>query len=117
MKDIDKVNLLIDKDPSHDLLCQLESLQQELNKILDYETKGLIIRSRTRWMEEGENSSKYFCYLKKRTCDRKNINRLKTNNDDVISDQSDFMNEIYSYFNNLYSVYQNDLKTDSFFFE
>ena len=104
MKDIDKVNQLIAIDPSDTLLSQRESLQTELNKILDYETKGLIIRSRTRWMEEGEKSSKYFCNLEKRNSERKAINRLKKNNDEVIAGQSDVIKEIHLYFNNLYSL-------------
>ena len=66
LKDIEKVNLLIDSDPSNDLLSQLEKLQLELNQILDNETKGLIICSRPRWMEEGEKKVlNTFAILKK----------------------------------------------------
>ena len=104
LKDIEKVNLLIDSNPSNDLLSQLEKLQLELNKILDYETKGLIICSRPRWMEEGEKkSSKYFCNLEKRVCERKNITRLKKDDDQIISNYSDVTKEMHSYIETLYS--------------
>ena len=69
INDIEKVKIQINNDSSNDLLVtQLESLEADLNKILDFETKGLIIRSRTRWMEDGEKSTKYFCNLEKKNC-------------------------------------------------
>ena len=43
-----------------DLLDRLDSLEADLNKIVDQETAGLIVRSRIRWAEHGERSSKYF---------------------------------------------------------
>ena len=98
LKEIEKVTILIDKNPSTNLLTQLENLQLELNKILDYETKGLIIRSRARWMEEGERSSKYFCNLEKRNCEKKNIKRLKNDNDEMVSNPPDIMKEFFFLF-------------------
>ena len=56
---------------------ELEELEFKLNKIYDYETKGLIIRSRVRWLEEGEKNSKYFCNLENRSWQKKNISRIK----------------------------------------
>ena len=95
LKDIEKINLLIDKNPSSEVLSQLDQLQLELNKIIDFETKGNIIRSRSRWMEEGEKSSKYFCNLENRTCEKKTINRLKNENGEVTSNQSEVMKEMH----------------------
>ena len=74
MGEIEKVKIQMNDDPSNEsLISQLDSLNVDLNKILDFETKGLMIRSRTRWMEEGERSSKYFCNLEKRSCEKKCI--------------------------------------------
>ena len=39
---------------------------------------GLIVRSRTRWHEEGERSSKYFLGLEKRNALRKSVGIIKT---------------------------------------
>ncbi len=85
------------------MISQLDELNFELNKILDFETKGLIIRSRSRWVEEGEKSSKYFCNLEKRISDKKKISRLKNDNGEIVSNQSDVMKEIHSYFHGLYT--------------
>ena len=61
MDDIAKVKSDIKNAPSNDTLFdQLQILESKLNTILEFETKGLITRSRSRWMEEGEKSTKYF---------------------------------------------------------
>ena len=77
---------------------KLTSLETELNKILDFETNGLIIRSRCRWAEEGEKSSKYFCNLEKRSCDKKKIHRLKHASGNIITDSSSLMKEIHQFY-------------------
>ena len=46
-------------------ITKLYRLRSELNKIAEYRTKGAIIRSRTRWREQGEKSTKYFLNLEK----------------------------------------------------
>ena len=78
MDDIAKVKSDIENAPSNDTLFdQLQILESKLNTILEFETKGLITRSRSRWMEEGEKSTKYFCNLEKRTWQKKCINGVK----------------------------------------
>ena len=69
------------------LLHKLDSLEADLNKIIDQETAGLIVRSRIKWAEQGEKSSKYFCNLEKRSNEKKSIHILKDNSDSIISDQ------------------------------
>ena len=60
IKEIDKIKSNLGEYISKNkpLLLNLEELEDKLNKIYDFETKGLIIRSRVRWLEEGENNSK-----------------------------------------------------------
>ena len=67
MDDIKEVEALISEgSPDYESCVQrLTLLEAQLNKVLDYETRGLIIRSRVRWMEEGEKRTKYFCNLEK----------------------------------------------------
>ena len=59
------------------ILNRLDLLEGDLNKIIDQETAGLIIRSRTRWAEHGEKSSKYFCNLEKRCNEKKEYSHVK----------------------------------------
>ena len=54
-----------------DLVEQLKTLEGELNNIIDHETAGLVVRSRIRWTEYGEKSSRFFCNLEKRSSEKK----------------------------------------------
>ena len=108
MGEIEKVKIQMNADPSNEsLVSQLDSLNVDLNKILDFETKGLMIRSRTRWMEEGEKSSKYFCNLEKRSCEKKCVYKIKNDNAEDVFTQTDIVKEIHHYFQKLYS--ENDV--------
>ena len=44
---------------------QLEQKTKELEKIIEYRTKGAILRAKCRWYNEGEKNSKYFLNLEK----------------------------------------------------
>ena len=44
-------------------LKEYNSVKQELEQIYNYITKGIILRTRTVWYEEGEKSTKYFLNL------------------------------------------------------
>ena len=39
---------------------QIQQIETELEKIDDYKTQGLIVRSQVRWFEQGEKSNTYF---------------------------------------------------------
>ena len=116
LEGIDKIksqlsnNLILPDDP---LYLQLEEMEDKLNKIYDFETKGLIIRSRVRWLEEGEKSSKYFCNLENRSWQKKNINKLKDNINNLITDSKDILNNIHDFYSKLYSVPNNTFSNDA----
>ena len=103
LKGIEEIDNKLSTDPNNgQYFNEKEQLISQLNKILDQETQGLIIRSRIRWAEEGEKSSRYFCNLEKRTGERKSIFKMKNDND-IITDQSKLLEEIYLFYQNLYS--------------
>ena len=47
-----------------------------MEKIVNLETAGLVVRSRIKWVEHGEKSSRYFCNLEKRASEKKVIRSL-----------------------------------------
>ena len=49
---------------------ELEKLKQKLEEIIEYKTKGSIIRSKTRRFNQGEKNTKYFLNLEKRHYDK-----------------------------------------------
>ena len=112
--EIDKIKEQISNDKNEDnsLLLALEQLEEKLNKIYDFETKGLIISSRACWLEEGERSSKYFCNLENRSWQKKNIYSIIDDDANVISDQSLILKNIHKFYSKLYSI-QDNLGQDS----
>ena len=98
---------------NNELINEKDVLTQALNDILDVETKGLIIRSRLRWAEEGEKSSKYFCNLEKRTGEKKSIFKLKNEDDDIIVNQHAILEEINSFYQTLYTKHCGDNNSDN----
>ncbi len=87
---------------SKDLLNEKISLQNQMNTIHDEKSKGNIIRSRIKWIEEGEKSSSYFLKLEKI---RQSGNVIKTTQTEkgVSHSQEDVMNDIKDFYTKLYS--------------
>lgn len=48
------------------LLDVLKSKKEQHEKTIEYGTKGAILRSRSRWYNEGQKNTKYFLNLEKR---------------------------------------------------
>ena len=46
--------------PNEEVLYKLQKTKSELEEIIQYKTKGAIIRSKARWYNEGEKNSGYF---------------------------------------------------------
>lgn len=113
--EISQIDIQIGNRPTDNtLIDKRATLEAELNKILDFETSGIIIRSRCRWAEEGEKSSKYFCNLEKRSCERKKIYRLRQRSGALINNNDDIMKEIHSFYSQLYSEHRTDVNFDTF---
>ena len=57
-----------------------------------------------RWVEDGEKNSKYFCNLEKRQAERKSVNKLKNDKDEIVADQTGILDEMYVFYQNLYKI-------------
>ena len=92
------------------LQSKLDNLRSEMEEIIQYRTKGAILRSRTRWHNEGEKNTKYFLNLEKRHYRQGTISRLKKNENDFATTDKEILLECESFFKDLYS---SKMKTDS----
>lgn len=62
---------------------QLETNKQELEITVEYQTKGAILRSNSRWDNEGEKNIKYFLNLEMGHCKQATITQLRSNDQDI----------------------------------
>ena len=98
-------------------------LRQKLNKFYDNITEGIILRSRVKWYEEGEKSTKYFLNLENRNKTKSSIRKLFINGNNVIGEDKiwknlkDFYTDKYSRKINVSEIeclnYLNDFKIPS----
>ena len=83
---------------------QIQKVQDELNTFLDEKSKGAMIRSRCRWYEDGERSSKYFLTLEKRNFNNKTLDRLEKGNGEIITNPNEISKEQFKFYQNLYTA-------------
>ena len=82
---------------------ELETKKRELETIIEHQTKGAILRSKSRWYNEGEKNTKYFFNLEKRHCKQGTISQLKINDEDLVQTDKEILHECESFYRNLYS--------------
>ena len=95
---------LNEKTINENLILELNSNKDKLNKLIESKTQGAIIRSRVKWYEEGEKNSKYFLNLEKHNSNLKSINRLTLRDGSTSEDQKAIMKELQYYYQQLYTM-------------
>ena len=71
--------------------------------------KGIILRAKAKWIEEGEKPTKYFCMLEKRNYINKTITEIFDENGNTITLQEEILNEIKNFYKKLYANKDNEL--------
>ena len=107
----------VDYPDDVDMKKQYNSCKLEYEVLYTHFMKGLQIRSKEKWIEEGEKCTKYFLNLEKKNASRKSINKLQCKNGEVTVDQSVILNEEVAYFSELYTskVEVSEIELDRFF--
>ena len=72
-KDIAKLELQYSETIDTNVFNILEVKKRELETIYNYRARGAMIRSKARWVEDGEKNSNYFLNLEKRHFNKKNV--------------------------------------------
>ena len=85
---------------------KLEQDKQELVAIRDKRMEGVLLRSRARWIADGEKFTKYFCGLEKRNYKSKQMTKLTLNNGEEIYQSKDIIQEVKVFYERLYSERQ-----------
>ena len=89
---------------------EYESLKTELRRIYEERADGAILRSKIRWIEQGEKPTKYFFNMERRNYNKKTITELTVAGGTTISNDDDILEEIRGFYEDLYKT---DLGEDS----
>ena len=100
LKKINQLETSIDEDD----ITLLEDLKMQLREIRNKKIEGMMIRSRTKWLKDGEKSSRYFCNLEKRNFVDKSMGFIEKENGEIISEQKDILDEVKQFYVELYSL-------------
>ena len=79
---------------------KLEITIKRLDKLYTEKTKGRQIRSRVKWIEEGEKNTAFFLGLEKTRQTKKAINELYDKNGKSTTDQNEIMEIEVDYYKN-----------------
>ena len=87
--------------PYHGVLAQLAKMDLEA-------AKGAQVRSRIRWVEDGESSTAYFFRLEKKNCADRRISALRESDGTIISSPGDLCRSFASFYTSLFTAETTD---------
>ena len=113
---IDQINSLTTNNThlSPEDLSELQSLQSQLDEIYTRKANGAYVRSRAKWIEQGEKSTTYFFGLEKHRQSKKKICKLNVNGVEI-DDEKAVQDEIWNFYSNLYSSNYSVSESDRLF--
>ena len=91
------------KKDKEDAVNTLETKKSELEKIIEYRTKGIIFRARCRWHNKSEKNTKYFLNLEKRHYKQGAISQLKLDDENFATTDKEILQECETFYKHLYS--------------
>lgn len=99
---IKKIDIL-ENEPNRDIdnLDKVNNLKEELETIRMDKIKGMILRSKVQWLEEGEKPTKFFATLEKRNYTNKLISKLNINGN-IVENEKTILQETEQFYCNLY---------------
>lgn len=119
LQEAQRLQKLVENRTTPEAIKGYNSVKNKLDKISFDRTCGTCVRSKARWYEFGERSSKYFFSLEKRNYEIKCITSLIKDDKSTITDPEKILDEQRCYYQNLYSSNNPQVKDPKFnlFFE
>ena len=92
------------ENPTDENKTNIVLVKQDIKELLEDNIKGSIMRSKIQWIDSGEKPTSFFLGLEKRNFNKKNIKRLRTKNEEYVTNPREILVEIKSFFMDLYSL-------------
>ena len=94
---------IISKGPSRKELAEYEDVKRALDDIKESRGRTAILRSQSKWIEEGERSSNYFLRLEKVRLGQSTVHTIQTDSGDFVRDNKQILAACVTHFKSLYS--------------
>ncbi len=107
IKEIDS-EIILNNDNIDFLKSEREEVKRKLDAFMTDKAKGHQIRSRAKWIEEGEKSTAYFARLEKQRQTYNNITKLRTSGDNIVEDDISILRESVNFYKMLYETSKPD---------
>ena len=95
--------------PQH-IQQEINNIENKLENLYKDEAKGAQVRSRVKWIEEGERNTKFFLGLEKSRQTKKNISALKNQQGKIVKDSSEILKLEKAFYENLYKSTEPNLQ-------
>jgi hypothetical protein len=92
------------------LQTEVESLKRKLETFAYEDARSAHVRSRVKFIEEGEKNTKYFLNLEKARANSKIMDRFKTSMGDTVTSQEEIMAEQVRFYKDVYDKNVNLMK-------
>lgn len=99
-EEIDLLEKILDRNEHDNTLLQNKS--EELKMLREKRIEGVMIRSKARWVQDGEKVSKYFCSLEKRHYISKTMTKLIGKNGEEIKENNLILETVKQFYESLY---------------
>ena len=114
-KEINILDMKCKDNPNDDgLKKELKEKEKLLENIYEEKSRGICIRSKAQWVEDGEKCSKYFLNLEKNHSEKKIIQKLIVEGNEI-QDQDEILQAEANFYRDLYSAPNNDDSLDTMF--
>ena len=99
-----ELKLKVEQNPNDkNVIKELYAVNLRLEKLLKHKTRGAILRSQSRWYEQGERNTRYFFNLEKRNYCKKTVTKLKRNDNTYTNNQFEILQEEKVFYETLYT--------------
>jgi exonuclease III len=102
-KEITRLEMLYAEKSDPNTLVTMNIKKRELETLYGYKAKGAMIRSKSRWIEDGEKNSSYFFNLEKHHFSKKCITKLQKMDGNIVTGSGPVLEEEVKFYSNLYS--------------
>ena len=84
---------LFEADLKHNSVPLLEEKKNQVQAIRNRRLGGMMVRSRVKWLQDGERASRYFCNLEKRNYTSRSMSFIETRDGQAVFSQKEILDE------------------------